>query len=714
MFFKRSCHILRGLVSAAVSVAMNAVASVVSVATNAVTSVASVAASVVVPVTESVATRVLAPVCIVVAAITVYGCSSASRVVRAIDSGVAPDISIRKDIDGCDRDRDADGASSVQKSSGQGDGEWRNDVGKNSGTGNVMNDSRSVGDGGPIIMNAIRDSETGEMVATDVINASKVTARFNNVAERLGYITISFDVSVPAPLLSSSLQLRFSPRLYLQKDSLSMDEIKITGEKYRGRQLRGYERYRDFIASILTDTSDWVMMRQLELFISRNYPETYSMRRDSSIVPEPYATSHFGVSQREALLHYSNTLRHRMNDRKLRNRDKMFRKYVKDPLEMEGVRLDTVICGATGDFSYTYFYTFKSRPGLRKAVLKMAGSVYEDGAKLRDLPSPAELTYYISSLSTLADMTPRYVMKISERVVRDNTVALIDFKTGRYDIDTTLGCNASELARIGRCIGDVFSEQSLVLDSLLISASCSPEGSYRSNAVLALNRSRAVRDYISENLDVDRQLHDSMMVVSAIPENWAKFEKMVIHDTLLTSAAKDKILFEISLEKDHDVRERNISKLPEYKYLREKIYPSLRSVSFDFHLHRRGMVKDTVCTTEIDTAYMAGVEALMSLDYPSAVERLRPYRDYNSALAYLAASYNYSALELLNGLDKDASVAYLLAVVNARLGNMDLALKSLTEAIAEDRSLRYRANLDPELSDLVNKVPSLEYQIDED
>ena len=30
---------------------------------------------------------------------------------------------------------------------------------------------------GPILMNAIRDSETGEMVATDVINASTVTVR---------------------------------------------------------------------------------------------------------------------------------------------------------------------------------------------------------------------------------------------------------------------------------------------------------------------------------------------------------------------------------------------------------------------------------------------------------------------------------------------------------------------------------------------------------
>lgn len=43
---------------------------------------------------------------------------------------------------------------------------------------------------GPVIMNAIRDSETGEMVATDVISASKVTARFRNVAERAGYVSI--------------------------------------------------------------------------------------------------------------------------------------------------------------------------------------------------------------------------------------------------------------------------------------------------------------------------------------------------------------------------------------------------------------------------------------------------------------------------------------------------------------------------------------------
>ena len=53
---------------------------------------------------------------------------------------------------------------------------------------------------GPILMNAIRDAETGEMVATDVISASKVTARFRNVAERNGYVTIGFDITTTSTI----------------------------------------------------------------------------------------------------------------------------------------------------------------------------------------------------------------------------------------------------------------------------------------------------------------------------------------------------------------------------------------------------------------------------------------------------------------------------------------------------------------------------------
>ena len=51
---------------------------------------------------------------------------------------------------------------------------------------NAVRDTTLVtSDEGPIIMNAVRD-EDGNMVATDVLEAASVTARFRNVAERGG------------------------------------------------------------------------------------------------------------------------------------------------------------------------------------------------------------------------------------------------------------------------------------------------------------------------------------------------------------------------------------------------------------------------------------------------------------------------------------------------------------------------------------------------
>ncbi len=642
----------------------------------------------------------------------VFCCSPTARLSRILGGGVAPDISISSEEEPAEatapsfspengfvqQEHPADGRTRVERDGGE-----------------------------PIIMNAVRDSETGEMIATDVITASKVTARFNHVAERLGYVTIMFDVNVPAALMASEFQLRFKPVMRIMEDTVGLDEIRLTGEKYRARQLRGYERYRRFLASIVTDTTDLIMMHQLEVFLSRNYPQTYALRTDSSYVSDEDALSIFGLSRRDAVEHYSHTLRNSINNRRIRNREKMFAKYVKDPFTQTGVRLDTVVRTDGGDFVYTYSHCFRSRPGLKKVFLNVGGSVYMDGGKVCDFPRPEDLTYYISSFSTLVDRTPRYILKIRERTVHDNTIALIDFEVGKAVIDTALGNNAGELRRIGKCVADVFGREVLVLDSLVIEASCSPEGSYGSNARLSAARSQAVKDYLSEQIEEPLQLMlgggteaagngtdgigtargkrswaDTLLKVSSLPENWAKLETLVIHDTIMESQARDRILLLISSEQNPDIREKKLSGMPEYRYLREKIYPQLRCVSFDFHLHRRGMVKDTAHTTEIDSAYMAGVEALASLEYARAVELLRPYRDYNAALAYISSSYNYSALEILDELgERDPQVLYLKAIAWARLGRMRLARECLYRAVSMEPSLRHRANLDPELSDLV-------------
>jgi tetratricopeptide (TPR) repeat protein len=157
------------------------------------------------------------------------------------------------------------------------------------------------------------------------------------------------------------------------------------------------------------------------------------------------------------------------------------------------------------------------------------------------------------------------------------------------------------------------------------------------------------------------------------------------------------------------VLEEKLSLMPEYGYLRESLYPKLRSVSFDFHLHRADMVQDTVYTTDLDTVYMDGVQAIRDLDYRKAVTILRPYDDYNSALAFMCADYNHSAMDVLARLDDtDPRVCYLKAMVLSRLEQVDEAVKYFELALAYDPRLEYRANLDPEMYEIVKQRQSKE------
>lgn len=564
----------------------------------------------------------------------------------------------------------------------------------------VIDSIRGTLSEGPVIMKAIKDSETGEMVAVDVIQASRVVARFRNVAERAGYVTIGFDVIVPQEMAESDWQLKIYPLMRIHDDSLRLEPVFITGERYRDRQLRGYERYRQFLESIITDPDDFVKIGQLEIFLQRHFPDTYAMKADSSYISDPTAENLFGVTQKEAFEHYRRNLRWRLNERKKGMVDEMFARYVKDPIRTEGVRLDTVLTSADGDFVYRYTHSFKSRPRLKKVMVSLDGHLFEDGEQIAHLPFPEDLTFYISSLSGLTDDVLKYRMIIRQRRVTDHTRAFIDFAHGCSDIDTTLGENAFELLRVRQCIEDVSARDEFELDSLVISASCSPEGSYGLNTRLSQARSRSVCDYILQY--VPYQWRDSLRTAS-VPENWEQLIRMVEHDTILDSQVRRKIvILSRNMEGGPDYVESVLSQMPQYRYLREKIYPGLRNVRFDFHLHRKGMVQDTVHTTEPDTVYMAGLQALKDMDYKKAVTLLRPYDDYNTALAFVCADYNHSAMDVLERLDdRQPRICYLKAMVLARLEQFGEALKYFELALAYDPALEYRANLDPEMYKIV-------------
>ena len=182
-----------------------------------------------------------------------------------------------------------------------------------------------------------------------------------------------------------------------------------------------------------------------------------------------------------------------------------------------------------------------------------------------------------------------------------------------------------------------------------------------------------------------------------------QLDAMVDADTLLDDARKAsyrKLRQEIQ---DNDLREKQLSKETYYSYLRESLYPQIRTVRFDFALHRKGMVKDTVHTTEPDTLYDRGVQLLRDHEYAASLEILRSYQDYNTAVAYVALGYDKSALAILQECERTASVNYLLALLYSREGDDRTAVESYLRACEQDPSFVYRGNLDPEISSLIRK-----------
>ena len=572
------------------------------------------------------------------------------------------------------------------------------------------------------LMNAVRD-EDGEMVATEMLDAVVVTATFRNVAERHGRVDLRFQVRVPRAMQDSKWQLRLLPEMRILEDTVALESIVITGEGYRKAQLRGYQQYERFLGSIVTDSTLLTNRWQMELFLERNLPRVYALKADTTFVSDEAVSSLYGVTERAAFEHYTNKLLKMGNDRRKARRSLMYSRFVKAPLLAEGLRLDTLIRAADGDFIYNYTQTVATRPRLRKVDILMRGGIWEQDNCLYDMPPGDTLTFYISSLSSFVDGTERYMTEVIERRAEANTACYIDFAQGSSDIDQALGNNPDEIGRIKGNLKDLLENEKFDLDSITISAFASPEGSVTANRELSLRRARsasrhfsdyvlALQDSISRergfsvdefgNIVKEQATEPIRFLSRGRGENWTMLDSLVRNDTGMDEGQKEEY-FALADIGDPDRREREMQKTGAYQYLRSVLYPQLRVVKFDFFLHRRGMVKDTVHTTVLDTTYMKGVQAMRERDFETAVTLLRPYRDYNAAVAFCAMDYNESAMDILQGLEKTAQVNYMMAIVHSRRGDEQNAVQHYLWACREDPSLVHRGNLDPEISTLIRK-----------
>lgn len=585
-----------------------------------------------------------------------------------------------------------------------------------------------------LIMKAIRDEESGEMVATDVLQAAIVTARFRNIAERRGKIDLNFQVVVPKDMQDGAWQLRFYPDMFILGDSTRLEPVVITGRDYRRAQLKGYQQYEKFLSKIISDTTYFINVKQLERFLARNIPDVFAFKTDSTEVSDEMFFSYYGVSEQEAVEHYTNSLAKRRNARRLRDRDKMFRRYVKAPIVSEGIRLDTVIQDINGDFVYNYIQTINTRPKLRKVDILLSGSIYEQDKKIYTIPRSEPLTFYISSISSFADPTEHYLTRVIERRAEANASYRIEFAQGRSEIRLDLADNYEQIGFVKDNLTDLLRNEVYDLDSIVVTANASPEGSWATNGALSKRRGEAVVRYFEDFMNdyrrqvareggfsVDEQgnvvstrttIPRIRFITRSVPENWELLDRLVRNEYRLTDEQKERYFSHEGI-RDKDQREARMKGDDYYHFLVDSLYASLRVVDFEFHLARKGMVKDTVHTTELDQRYMEGVQLLRDMDYDEAVKILGPYQDYNAAVAYMAAERNASAMLILQNLERTPQVNYLLAILHSRNGDAQKAIQCYMDACRQDQTYVHRGNLDPEISALI-KLYGLNRQEDID
>ena len=377
-------------------------------------------------------------------------------------------------------------------------------------------------------------------------------------------------------------------------------------------------------------------------------------------------------------------------------REAAFNRFVKFPYP-EDVRLDSLVEGRS---TVTYYYSqaVKTDETSKKMLVTLQGQVLAVDDSAYRLPPSDTLSYVVSSMLSFVDTVPRYRIKVIDKFVTVEDRNYIQFFVGDTRVVDTLGDNRQQLDKITGLIRQIVEQQEFWVDTITLTAASSPEGAYAFNDRLSQGRAQALKRYLVRRYG--RSI-DTMLIVRWVAENWPELTQRIRTDKSIEN--REAILALIASEKNPDRREQAIRlRFPkEYAYIRSVIYPQLRTVNFCYNLRRKGMVKDTIHTTELDTIYARGVELLQKRKYAKALYILNDYNDRNTVVAHLSLDHNERAMELLAAMPEDAVTEYLRAIACSRLGRKEEGREHFLEACRLDERMEYRGNLDPEIAELL-------------
>ncbi len=377
-------------------------------------------------------------------------------------------------------------------------------------------------------------------------------------------------------------------------------------------------------------------------------------------------------------------------------REAAFQRFVKFPYP-EDARLDSLV-ESRSTITYYYSQEVPTDETSKKMLITLTGKVQAVDDSAYRLPPSDTLAYLVSSMLSFVDTLPRYRIRVIDKYVTVRNRNYIRFFVGDTRVVDTLGDNGRELEKISRLMRRIIEQEEFYVDTITLTASSSPEGRCAFNERLSRGRAEALKCYLVRHYG--RGI-DTLLTVRWVAEAWPELMNRIRTDPALTN--REAMLELLSAERNPDRRERLLrERFPrEYAYLKEVVYPQLRTVDFRYNLRRKGMVKDTIHTTELDTTYARGVELLQRRQYARALYILNDYNDRNTVVAHLSMDHNERALELLSTMPTDAVTEYLRAIACSRLGRKAEGREHFLEACRLDERMEYRGNLDPEISELL-------------
>ena len=215
--------------------------------------------------------------------------------------------------------------------------------------------------------------------------------------------------------------------------------------------------------------------------------------------------------------------------------ERAFQRFVKYPYAQDA-RLDSLIENRTS-ISYYYSQEVPTEETSRKMLITLRGRVEGLDDSAYTLPPSDTLTYTVSSLLSFLDTLPRYRIRVIDKYVTVNDRYSLSFRTGDARLVDTLGDNARELARIAALMERIVTQREFHVDSIVLTASASPEGRRTLNERLSRARAEALRSYLAGCFG---RRADRLLTIRSAGELWPELTARIARDDRL--AHRDEIL----------------------------------------------------------------------------------------------------------------------------------------------------------------------------